>query len=266
MRTTTDGIVIGTANYDNSDRLLTILSAELGVIRAYARGARKPGSRMCSSTELLSYSRFVLFSHRERTQVDAADVNHLFWHVREDVEKLALASYLCELSAETSPSHEELPEGGAREQLRLLLNCLHMLDTGKRTVSLIKPLFELRQLSMAGYMPDLVGCSRCGCFESDEFHFYPVWGELRCAACDVQDSARSDQYVSLNPAVLTAMRHIIYAQIEKLFQFTLSEECLVQLNSVCERYMLAQLSRSFSSLEFFRQVRGPLGQTERISS
>ncbi len=254
MRTTTDGIVIGTANFDNCDRLVTILSAELGVLRAYARGARKPGSKLCGSTELLSYSRFVLFTYRERTSVDAADVNRLFWHVREDVEKLALASYLCELSAETSPSREELPGNGAGDQLRLLLNCLHMLDTGKRSSPLIKSIFELRQLSLAGYMPDLVGCSECGCYESEAFHFYPVLGELRCAACDTD--GKRDQFVPLHPAVLAAMRHIIYAESEKLFGFSLSETRTKELDAVCERYMLTQLSRTFSSLTFYRQVCG----------
>jgi DNA repair protein RecO (recombination protein O) len=66
--------------------------------------------------------------------------------VRQDIEKLSLAAYLCELLAQLATQNEN-----ANDFLRLMLNSLYLLEKDKRTVDFIKPLFELRCLSIAGY-------------------------------------------------------------------------------------------------------------------
>lgn len=246
MRISTNGIVIATSNIDESDRILTILTSEKGVVRAYARGARRPGSKLCGSTELLCDSRFVLFRHKERYTVDAADSEHVFFGVRGDIFKLALASYLCELSGDTSPAEEE-----AQEYLRLLLNTLYLLETGRREPEFLKPVFELRQVSMAGYMPNLVGCSVCGRYQGEGMRFYPVSGELVCGDCI---SGAGGFYRDLSAPVLAAMRHILYADSGKLFSFSLSPLSLRELSQACEQYMKAQLSRTFKTLEFYHTL------------
>ena len=71
MQITTTGIVLREREHDD-DRILTILTADRGVITAYARGAKKLRGRLLSGTELLCCSRFVLFQYRDRYQVDSA--------------------------------------------------------------------------------------------------------------------------------------------------------------------------------------------------
>lgn len=166
MHITTEAIVLRARSVDEFDCVLTLLTKERGVISAYARGAKKPRGTLRVPTELLSYSCFVLFSNKERYSVDRADLEGVFMGVRGDVCKLSLASYLCELTAETAPRGES-----AGEYLRLLLNSLYMLDRDKRACAFIKPLYELRLLTMAGYMPNLVACRGCGCFESELIYF-----------------------------------------------------------------------------------------------
>ena len=95
-------------------------------------------------------------------------------------------------------------------------------------------LYELRQISLSGYMPDLVACRECGQYERPLFHFYPVSGELVCAGCDT--APKAGQYVELSPSVLAAMRHILSSDAGKLYSFTLSQQALLQLTAVCERY------------------------------
>lgn len=249
MRTTTDGIVIGTHNIDECDRVLCILTSGMGIVRAYARGARRPGSKLSGSTELLSYSRFVLFEYKDRLTVDSADTNAQFFEIRQDIEKLALASYLCELCADTAPAGAGAMGG---EHLRLLLNSLAMLGSGRRAPAFLKPLYELRQVSLSGYMPNLVGCDECGCYESDWFHFYPLTGKIVCKNCD--KAPKAGQYTLLSPSLTAAMRHILYADMTKLFSFSLPPERLSELSAVCERYVKAQLSRTFKSLEFYHSL------------
>ena len=110
MHITTEAIVLRARSVDEFDCVLTLLTKERGVISAYARGAKKPRGTLRVPTELLSYSCFVLFSNKERYSVDRADLEGVFMGVRGDVCKLSLASYLCELTAETAPRGESAGE------------------------------------------------------------------------------------------------------------------------------------------------------------
>lgn len=85
MQITTTGIVLREREHDD-DRILTILTADRGVITAYARGAKKLRGRLLSGTELLCCSRFVLFQYRDRYQVDSAETEQNFFGLRSDVE------------------------------------------------------------------------------------------------------------------------------------------------------------------------------------
>ena len=64
-----------------------------------------------------------------------------------------------------------------------MLNAFYYLAHGKRPQKQIKAVVEMRMLSMAGYMPDLVGCRECGSYESPEMLFLPKSGGIVCSAC-----------------------------------------------------------------------------------
>lgn len=246
MQTTTDGVVLSDYKIED-DRLLCILTREQGVITAYANGANRLKGRLAASTELLCYSRFVIFSARGRNVVDSADMNHIFFGIRGDLEKLALASYFAELSKELSPQKEN-----ADAQLKLLLNCLHFIENGKRDSRMLKAIIELRLLTLAGYMPQLVACRECGEYEHDEMLFFPLHGDILCGDCAGEEDKHAGVYIS--KGILAAMRHIIYAPLEKLFSFSLSEQGLGILASVSEKFLTVQIEKVLPTLEFLKSL------------
>lgn len=247
MQCVTHGIIIR-AKSVSDDRLLTILTSDYGVISAVARGANKPRGRLTSSTELFCYSKLVLFRYRDSTTIDSAEVEQSFFALRQNIVALSLASYIAELCCELAP-----PEEAAPDYLRLVLNTLHLLSKGKKTVWLLKPVFELRLMTMAGFMPDLTGCAACGKFEEQgdgPMRFSIETGTLYCQNCyDPQHTAEV-----VPQGVLSAMRHIIYSPFEKLFSFSLPEEGLRILTHICESYMLFHLQKQYRSLGFFYSV------------
>ncbi|MBC8545567.1 DNA repair protein RecO [Clostridiaceae bacterium NSJ-31] len=250
MQMTTQAVVIGTRNIEEEDRLLTLLSRDLGVIHAYAKGANRMKSRLAPTTELLCYSSFVLFKNKDRYTVDHADSLNLFFGLRQDVEKLSLATYFAELTATVAPQSE-----GAEDFLRLLLNTLFLLEKGKRSADFLKPVFELRALTLAGYMPNLVACRSCGRYEAGPMTLLLTDGELLCAECLAQDEPDTWKRVPLPEGVLAAMRHILYSPLERLFQFGLSQEGLRSLGSVTERYLLEQTEKNYATLDFYKSLR-----------
>ena len=248
MRCSTSAIVIKVKSVGD-DRLLTLLTKDFGVISAAARGANRPRSSLASSTELFCYGRFGLFRYRDNVTVDSAEVENSFFELRKDLTALSLATYMSELCVELAP-----PEEPAEEYLRLILNTLYMLANKKRSIWLLKPLFELRLLTMAGFMPDLTACGCCGNFEAEKDMYFDIsTGELRCADCFVPDKD-GEKPVILPAAVLAAMRHIIYSRFEQIYSFSLPDEALYSLTRISESYLKYHLQREYNSLDFFYSV------------
>ncbi len=67
--------------------------------------------------------------------------------------------------------------------LRLLLNCLYMISEQSRPLRQLKAIYELRTMTLAGYMPDVLACAGCGKYDGGEFYLDPVAGRLLCADC-----------------------------------------------------------------------------------
>lgn len=245
MRLNTDGLVIRTRNIGEADRLITILTREYGVLDAFVRGARRLKGRLASSTQQFSYAKFILFKSKDAFVVDEAEPVRLFFQFGNEVEKISLAYYFAELALVLSPQGDD-----AEGFLRLMLNTLSFLMEGKREDLLLKSVLELRMLSMSGYMPNLLGCEHCGEFEKDVMYFIPEKGCLYCSDCKPDVSG-----IPAGRGVISAMRHIVYAEIEKLFQFSVSEESLKQLSYITERFLLTQIQRPFKTLDFYKSMK-----------
>jgi len=246
MHIKTDGLIIKEQNTGEADRLVTILTRDYGLVRAFVRGAKNIKSKKLSSTQLLCYSHFTLYRTKDSYMVDNAEAIEVFFDLRNDIERLSLALYFAEVSAELSPE-----EDNAQEFLRLLLNSLYLLCKGKRNPVLIKSALELRSLSASGYMPDLLACSHCGEFESDIMYFNISNGSLLCSKCKGQECG-----IKLSQGVVSAMRYIIYSEFEKVFDFNLSDDGAKELSSVCEKYLMAQTQRRYKTLDFYYSVYG----------
>lgn len=248
MQIKTDGLVIREWNVGESDRFVTILTRDKGLIKASARGARSPKSRLSAVCRLLCYSRFVLFAGREKYIIDDAEPLGLFTGLRSSLPLLSLGQYFCELAGAVSPSDEP-----AEPFLRLILNSLHLLERGQKPRALVKAGFELRLLTLAGYMPDLVACRGCGCYESDAMYLLPQSGSILCEDCRVKEGGPSPA-LRLSRGALAAARHIVYSEFEKVFSFSLPEKPLRELADASERYLVYELERTFPTLAFYKTV------------
>ena len=246
MNLNTDGLVIKENTTGESDRVITLLTRDYGIVRAFVRGAKSVRSRSVSATQLLGYSKLSVYRSRDAYIVDDAQPIEIFFGLRGDIERLSLAQYFCELAGELAPQETE-----AGDYLTLILNALHLLTTAKRPQPFLKAVVELRMMCLSGYMPDLVACASCGAFGGDYMVFDRETGGLLCPDCGSSESGER-----LSIGVVSAMRHICYAEPKKLFSFTLSDEGLNTLAAVTEAYLLTHLQRRFKTLDFYKSLVG----------
>ena len=246
MKFRTDGLIIREQQTGEDDRLVTLLTRDHGVIRAFVRGAKRIKSRSQSATQLFAYGNYSIYRGRDAYSIDEAQPKEIFFDLRNDLESLALAQYFCELVGELAPVEDD-----SDEYLRLILNALHMLMNNKRPQRMLKSIVELRLLCLSGYMPDLVVCGDCGEEYDGDFLFSPIEGKIFCDNCKPKHTG-----MVISAGVLRAMRHICYSEDEKLFSFILGDESLKLLDEVTEKFLLMQTSKKFKTLDFYKVMKG----------
>jgi DNA repair protein RecO (recombination protein O) len=239
------GLVIREQSIGEADKLITVLTAEHGLVRAFSRGAKKTKSKKLAATSLLAYGDFTFTKTKNAFSVEEAVVKEVFFELRNDVEKMALAQYFCELANEFCEEDFE-----AQEVLRLLLNGIWLLKSGKKNADFIKAVIELRLMCLSGYMPDLIGCENCGTYETERMYFVPESGKIYCEEC----APKGFNY-HITASVIQAMRYVTLSDFEKIFSFSLNDDSQKIFSRICEAYLLQKTQRKFNTLDFYRVLK-----------
>lgn len=243
MRINTKGLVISEQTVSESDKLITIITQNIGIIRAFVKSARNIKNKNSIATQLLSYSDFSIYKGKDKYIVNEAEVIELFFELRSDIEKLTLAQYFCEVAI-TVGSREEK----CSELLRLILNSLYYLVKEAIPKQRLKSIVEMRAISISGFMPNLVCCNECGCYQADVMYLSLNEGKIICKECFASNNKDS---VALDKGTTAALRHIIYSKFENIFSFVLDEKSQENLSVATEKYFLAHTDRFFKTLEFY---------------
>lgn len=241
----TMGLVLKETRYKEADRILTILTPKMGILSALAKNSLRMKSKLLTACGLLCYSEFVLVPGRNLYTVQDASVEKIFYNISATVEGMGLAMYMGEMAFALSPTGDE-----ADRELRLLLNCLYMINENKTDVRVIKAVFELRTMSQCGFLPQLVYCRDCGVYDGTAFYLDVQEGYLLCADC----AQRAGKSCNLDQGALYALRHICLVEDKKIFAFKISVGSLAKLAAVAEQYALTHLDKPLKSYSFLKSV------------
>lgn len=268
MLYTTDGLVIRSLDHGENDRLITLLTPERGQVTVIAKGARSMKSKMLNLTQPYVYGNFEINAKGNYSWLRGGSSYELFYRLRDDVEKLFLAAYICDVAYEVTG--EDVP---SLDILRLTLNTLYAIMTDMRPLEIIKSVFELRTAGYSGYMPNVGYCGKCRCTDAKGMYFDIMNGMLLCSDClslrgeladkeiydamkEMGDIRERNILVPITPAVLYAMRYALFAMPEKIFSFNLTDKNdIALLSKVGEGYLLNHLERGFDSLELYHSVK-----------
>jgi DNA repair protein RecO (recombination protein O) len=92
------GINLKSMPMGESDRLLTILTPELGLIQAIAPGSRKPKSTMGGRSGLFVVNELLIYKGRSLARITQAETIESYPGLSRDLGKLAAGQYLAELA------------------------------------------------------------------------------------------------------------------------------------------------------------------------
>lgn len=144
------GMVLKAEPIGEYDRRIVILTKEKGKISAFARGARKQGSRLLAATNPFSFGEFKLYAGRSSYNVTEAAISNYFEGLREDFEGAYYGMYFLELmDYYTRENNDE------KEMLRLLYQSLRALLHEGLPNRLVRYIFELKAMVINGEFPGI---------------------------------------------------------------------------------------------------------------
>ena len=148
------GVVLRTIRLGEADRIVTLMTAGRGKVRAVAKGVRKTKSRFGGRLEPITHVALQLYEGRELDTVTQAETLDHFRAIREDLDRVARATALLEAVDHVSQ------EGEANAALyRMLVGALRSLAA--RDSPALVASFYWKLLAQEGFHPVLDRCASC---------------------------------------------------------------------------------------------------------
>lgn len=220
--------------------MLTLLCDGLGVISASCYGVKSKKSKLRAASQVFVCCDFVLSKKTgDIYRVESAEIVDAFYPICEDIVKVSLANYLCDIAIEWSRDDDG-------KILSLLLNTLYVIAYRDVSLGILKAVFEVKLTQFAGFEPFLGGCVGCG--SSNLFLAFDMAGGIKCTSC----AGPWDMRVS--PGLLAALKYILNAEGNKIFSFSVTDEIKKELETLAEKYILAKSERSYKSLDYLKKI------------
>lgn len=180
----TKAIVLDKTKLKETDLILTLVGESGRQIRAVAKGARKPGSRLAARCELCCEVDVLLAHGRNLDIVSQADLIAAPLGAQPSFELLTAASAVAEVAEKCTYEDAEDPFVYAITRAVLA----HLAAAGADTpvedpahLDLLVAAYIFKLLSHVGYRPDYSACVACG--DPSPGYFSAQAGGLLCASC-----------------------------------------------------------------------------------
>lgn len=174
-------INIGGFQIGESDKVVSMFSSERGLVRAVAKGAKKPGTKMAGKSEALCVNNLLIAKGRSLDIITQAESIDTFRKLRNDLTRLSFGLYYAEL---TQVFGEGLEEDSAL-YYRVLFNALQMQEYAVADARLLSLEFGMFLLGQLGVSPELQCCIKCRHPLTDYniAAFYSSLGGIGCNRC-----------------------------------------------------------------------------------
>jgi DNA repair protein RecO (recombination protein O) len=254
----TQGIILKQTKLGEFDKIITIYTPEFGKLRAVAKGACRPKSKLGGNVEPLTYSSMLLAKGRNLDIITQSQTINGFLALKSDLWRMACGLYILELIDSFTV------EGGENRPLfDLLLDILNQLSEPDSNETILR-YFELHLLHYLGYRPQLHRCVNCDSPLKPLVNFFSLSkGGLLCPQCNSEENHRYEQIeaIPLKPSLPLSVEALKVLRLWQSCDYATAKRVRVKpkLSSELERvlcdYTRYILQRELKSLTWLRELR-----------
>lgn len=233
----TYGLVLSEANSGDYDKVITILTSNMGKITAFAKGSRRPKSVLLAPTQVFSFSNFVLYEGSTMFYINSADIVDVFYNIRFDYSKMEIGFKILKILKAVSPENAEV-----YNYLKLGVLTLNYLAKSDKDPEFVYYIFIARLLYEMGLGLNIVSSKKNKDEKEnkkaneeiqDKFAVYNenlgILKEYRYESEEEKEEARKKHNKKvLNINVLNAVKYIYTSPIDNIFNFNLEEDAKKQ--------------------------------------
>jgi DNA repair protein RecO (recombination protein O) len=227
----TEAIVLNRHRFGEADQLLVLFTPHRGKLKAIAKGALRPKSKLGGHLEPLCHSLLMLSEGRNLDTVSQCQTINSFLPLREDLWRTSCALYAAELVDHFSVEDQE-----NYPLYKLLLNTLERLCQASPTKGgqIALRYFEMQFLNYTGYQPELQVCLNCQKpLEPVPNYFSASGGGVLCPTC--RHSEPLAQPLSVN--ALKVLRYLRQNSYSKAVRLRLDPQLQQELERLLRSYI-----------------------------
>ena len=231
----TKGIIIAEKIMSDFDKMLTILTPNMGKIECVAKGSRRPKSLLMAGTQFLCFGDYMLYKGGENYSMNSCETIELFYNIRTDLDKLKYAVYITKIINDVTTENQN-----NYKILQLYLNTLYVISNTDKDLEFVTSIFRLRLLSIIGYRPEIEECKTCKGKENlTKFSIRD--NGFKCTACGKQDKGAID----MSETTKDAIRYIILSDAKKIYSFQVPKESIEELKIISKLYLTEKLEKEY---------------------
>ena len=208
---TVTGMVLSAAPVGDYDKLVVLLTRERGKIRAFAKGARRPGSALMAAANAFAFGEFQIYEGMTSYTMSQASIQNYFGELMTDFEGACYGQYFLEFA-----DYYTRENADGSDFLKLAYQSLRALLVPSLPRKLVRYIYELKAMTYSGECPQT-------------FEQFSDW--------------------NLNPSTEYALQYVVAASVEKLYTFLLTEEVFAEFARVVTWLRKHYVEHRFKSLE-----------------
>lgn len=241
----TKALVIREQPFQDNDKLLTIFTEKEGKQRAIAKGARRKKSSLSVSTQLFSFSNMVYYPGKNFASINEAELIESFYALRQDIKKMALASYSMELLDSFF-----LPYEGNAQLLKVVTHVLYYWAKNMAQCDeALAVALQLKIAALQGIGPNVSHCVLCGSKENLSF-FSVKNGGVICGECAQKNS--SGQKISSTEHQY--LKYLMKMPVKDVCRNEWDVSVIHRLFKLLNEYIVNHLGKKIKSYDFYLQL------------
>jgi DNA repair protein RecO (recombination protein O) len=243
-----EAIVLKGMDLGEADRIVTLYTRYFGKLRAVAKGARRPTSRLAGHVEPLAHAVFQLAKGRELDVVTQAETRETYRGLRETLVETAAGWYVAELVDRFTV--DRVPSAPTFD---LLATALRHLARGEPP-TLVCRWFDLHLLDRSGFRPELFRCVHCGLGLEERDHlFSPAAGGVVCPRCRAEAEG---PVASVTVRALKSLRYLLRNEFAEAARLRVDAALGLELERHLRSFLHVVLDREVNAQRLLDDVRG----------